>query len=81
MDVTQAGGLGGALNAGFSSIDEWTKNIEGKMQEIANSKSEDQNIAMMQMQFEIGQYNAMIEMTSNITKTISDALKSVAQKI
>lgn len=81
MDLTQTGGLGNAVNTGFDSISNWSQEIQSQMTKISEGKVEDQTMAMMQVQFEIGQYNAMLEMTSNITKTISDALKSVAQKL
>ena len=80
MDISSAG-LGGAINSGFEAISRQTADIQARMSEIANMNSEDQNVAMLEMQFTIGQYNAMIEATSNMVKTLSDALKSVAQKM
>lgn len=35
---------------------------------------------LMQMQFEMGQYNAMTELLSNVTKSMTDMLKTLAQR-
>ena len=35
---------------------------------------------MMAMQFEIGQYNAMMEALSSVTKSLTDMMKSLAQR-
>lgn len=80
MEISSSG-IGQAINAGLDTIEQRTKDIQSQMAEIRNMESADQNRAMMEMQFVIGQYNAMIESTSNMVKTLSDALKSIAQKI
>lgn len=80
MEINSSG-LGQAINSGLDAISRRTNDIQNKMGEIANMDAADQNVAMMEMQFTIGQYNAMIESTSNMVKTLSDALKSIAQKI
>ena len=39
------------------------------------------NAALIELQFEMGQYNALVELTSNIGKSITDTAKSLAQKV
>lgn len=80
MDVSSMG-IGQAINSGLESISQRTREIQGQMKAISQMDAQDQNVAMMEMQFVVGQYNAMIESTSNMIKTLSDALKSIAQKI
>lgn len=80
MEIT-GGGMNDLVRTGLDNLDARTQSLQARMDEIANMSSEDQQTAMLEMQFEIGQYNTMVELTSNITKTISDALKSVSQKI
>lgn len=80
MEIT-GGGMNNLVRTGLDNLDARTQSLQKRMDEIANMSSEDQQTAMLEMQFEIGQYNTMVELTSNITKTISDALKSVSQKI
>lgn len=35
---------------------------------------------MLALQFEVGQYNAMLEATSTITKSLTDEAKQIAQR-
>ena len=35
---------------------------------------------MLMIQFEIGQYNAMVEMLSSISKSLTDMMKTLAQR-
>lgn len=35
---------------------------------------------MMALQFEVGQYNAMLESLSSVTKSMTDMMKSLAQR-
>lgn len=81
MDISSSGGIGNLVKQGLDNLQTRTASLQEKMAEVANMNSEDQTAAMLEMQFEIGQYNTMVELTSNCTKTLSDALKSVSQKI
>ena len=33
------------------------------------------------MQFEMGQYNAVMELTANLVKSLSESIKSISQKV
>ncbi len=57
------------------------KDIQAKMNEISTLDSSDQQQAMIEVNFMIGQYNAMIELTSSLTKNLTDSIKSIAQKV
>ncbi len=35
---------------------------------------------MLELQFAIGQYNTLVESMSNVTKSVTDSMKSVAQR-
>lgn len=35
---------------------------------------------MLAIQFEVGQYNAMLEMVSTVTKSLTDMMKTLAQR-
>ncbi len=64
----------------IASLQQSTTDLKSQMADIRAGKYEDQNTAMIQMQYALGQYNAMVEMTSNISKNITDTAKSLAQK-
>ena len=45
-----------------------------------SSKDEVSPEDMMALQFEVGQYNAMLESLSSVTKSMTDMMKSLAQR-
>ena len=53
--------------------------LNAKMQELSDG-SELSNEQMISLQFEIGQYNAMMEALSTVTKSMTDMMKSLAQR-
>ncbi len=58
------------------------KDIQAKMNEISSlTDTADQQQAMIEVNFMIGQYNAMMELTSSLTKNLTDSIKSIAQKV
>lgn len=71
--------LGEVFNKGISSVNEKGKELQAKM----NALMGQENISpedMMAIQFEMGQYNALLESLSSVTKSLTDSLKSVAQR-
>ena len=58
---------------------------EKKKEKMANISSldstEDQQAALLEMQFEMGQYNAVMELTANLVKSLSESIKSISQKV
>lgn len=79
MQGTPGINLGEVFNSGINSINQKGQELQGKMADLMAQKNvspED----MMAIQFEMGQYNAMLESLSSITKSLTDSLKSVAQR-
>ena len=74
-------GVYDALSQGFNSISSQADKIKTEMTKISSLSSEDKQTALINMQFEIGTYNSMVELTSNITKAICDTVKSISQKV
>lgn len=80
-DVSMANdSMGSLIKDSIASLQKNTSDLKAQMADIRAGKYEDQNTALIQMQFALGQYNAMVEMTSNIPKNITDTAKSLAQK-
>ncbi|SIO28525.1 EscF/YscF/HrpA family type III secretion system needle major subunit [Halodesulfovibrio marinisediminis] len=53
--------------------------LQNKMQETL-SKKEVSPQKMLSLQFELGQYNALLQATSTVAKSIMDTTKSVIQR-
>lgn len=53
--------------------------LNAKMAELAGG-DELSNEQMISLQFEIGQYNTMMEALSTVTKSMTDMMKSLAQR-
>ncbi len=73
--------MGSIVNDGISFIPGGAKELKDKMADIRSGKVEDQATAMIELQFQLGQYNMFVEATSNISKSITDTAKSLAQKV
>lgn len=68
------------FNAMFDTIGNKADELNTKMNALTG---EDGNISqedMLAMQFEINQYNMLLEMTSTVTKSITDEAKQLAQR-
>lgn len=53
--------------------------LEKKMNEISNGGKIDPE-QMLALQFEMGQYNTLMESISTVTKSLTDSMKSIAQR-
>ena len=71
--------LGKMFNAGLDSVAKKGDQIQAKMDAMLNQDEVDQT-ALMQLQFQIGIYNTMVETLSNVTKNVTDSMKSLAQR-
>ncbi|MDD2966862.1 MAG: EscF/YscF/HrpA family type III secretion system needle major subunit [Desulfovibrionaceae bacterium] len=71
--------LGKMFNDGLNSVGERGKNLQDKMSALLSQENVSPE-QMMQVQFEMGQYNAVMESVSSITKSLTDSLKSLAQR-
>lgn len=68
------------FNAMFDTIGNKADELNTKMNSLTG---EDGNISqedMLAMQFEINQYNMLLEMTSTVTKSMTDEAKQLAQR-
>lgn len=71
--------LGELFNTGVDSISKRGEALQAEMTKLLNQEEvspED----MLAVQFEMGQYNAMLESLSTVTKSLTDSLKSLAQR-
>lgn len=76
MDLASLG-----ISALQNRMDQQKASLEQAIADVSNGNSEDQQKNMIMLQFQLGQYNAMVETVSNITKSMTDMLKSLAQKV
>ena len=56
------------------------QDIKAKMNEISSMKGEDQQMALLKVNFAIGQYNAMLESVASLSSSLTESLKSIAYK-
>ena len=54
--------------------------LQEKMERISEMPQDQQQTAMLEMQFYIGQYNAILEMVSSVSKSLTDMMKTLAQR-
>ena len=65
----------------FDNINEAGKTLSKNMEALlATPNGEISQTQMLQLQFEIGQYNAMLEMVSTVSKSLTDMMKTLAQR-
>ncbi|HAR80305.1 MAG TPA: type III secretion protein [Succinivibrionaceae bacterium] len=76
MDLASLG-----ISALQNRMDQQKASLESAIAQVSNGGSGDQQKDMIMLQFQLGQYNAMVETVSNITKSMTDMLKSLAQKV
>lgn len=67
------------FNDNMDAISDKGKALEQKMNEISNG-GEVGPEQMLALQFEMGQYNALLESISTVTKSLTDSMKSIAQR-
>ena len=72
--------LGDMFNNALDSINKKGADIQAKMDKLMEADGEVDQTALMQLQFQMGIYNTMIETLSNVTKSITDSMKSLAQR-
>ena len=76
---TQGLDLGKMFNTGVDSISDKGKALQTRMDALMG-KDEVSPEDMLAIQFEMGQYNAMLESLSSVTKSLTDMLKSLSQR-
>lgn len=80
--MNQVGGINvqNFFNNSLQSIHDKGEQLQAKMQELQNSGQNISQEQMLQLQFEMGQYNALLEAISTVTKSLTDSMKSIAQR-
>ena len=78
--MSSVGDIGGFLTNSLSSIGQKGETFQTRVKEMTAKEGGISQEDLLQLQFEMGQYNALIESVSNITKSLTDTLKSLAQK-
>lgn len=53
--------------------------LNAQINELSDGKTLSQE-QMLDLQFQVGQYNAMLEMVSTVTKSLVDECKQIAQR-
>ena len=71
--------FGQMFQSGIDSISNKGAGLQEKMNELS-SKEELGPEELLPLQFEMGQYTALMEATSSVTKSITEMLKSLAQR-
>ena len=67
------------FNSGLDSISKKGQALQTKMNEML-SQDQVSPEDMMALQLGVGQYNAMMESLSSVTKSMTDMMKSLAQR-
>jgi type III secretion protein F len=76
----QVGNIGGFLNQAIEKLSDKGADFQTRIAEMSNKAEGISQEDMLNLQFEMGQYNAMIESVANVAKSLTDTLKSLAQK-
>lgn len=74
LNVTQL------MDSLFNDIDTAGTTLSQNIQGIINSGSDLNQGELLKMQFQVGQYNAMLEMASTVSKSLTDMMKTLAQR-
>ena len=64
----------------FDSVNNRGSDLQAQMNALTSQEGDISQEAMLTMQFEINQYNMLLEMTSTVTKSITDEAKQLAQR-
>lgn len=64
----------------FNSINTAGTDLSERIKGLIGLGDELDQGTMLQVQFEVGQYNAMLEMVSTVSKSLTDMMKTLAQR-
>ena len=79
MDSISGLNISSMFSQSLDQVSQKGSDLNTKMAEIAQG-DELSNEQMISLQFEIGQYNTLMESLSTITKSLTDMMKSIAQR-
>lgn len=66
------------FNKLFTSVSSNATSLKTKLESV-NGQELDQG-TLLSLQYEVGTYNTMLELTSNMTKSVIDEAKNIAQR-
>jgi type III secretion protein F len=78
---SEVGDIGGLLKKALGSLAAKGAEFQTRMAQMSDKEGGITQEDMLQLQFEMGQYNSLVESVSNVTKSLTDTLKSLAQKV
>jgi type III secretion protein F len=78
--VQQFGNVKEMFNTANSTLKKMDDEFKQTMTTLKNQTGGISQADMLNIQFEMGQYNAMVESFANVTKGLTEILKSLAQK-
>lgn len=64
----------------FSNVDKAGKKIVKNINGVISQGTELDQGTLLKLQFQVGQYNAMLEMASSVSKSLTDMMKTLAQR-
>ena len=64
----------------FSNVDKAGKKIVKNINAVISQGTELDQGTLLKLQFQVGQYNAMLEMASSVSKSLTDMMKTLAQR-
>ncbi|GHT82127.1 hypothetical protein FACS1894116_05890 [Betaproteobacteria bacterium] len=70
----------GAVHTLMASVEAKATSMQGQIEDATKSKDELEQMDLLNIQFQLGQYNAMMEASSSIAKGTTDMLKTLAQR-
>lgn len=64
----------------FTNVDNAGSILATNIEDIISQGTELNQGELLKMQFQVGQYNAMLEMVSTVSKSLTDMMKTLAQR-
>ncbi|MDR3205093.1 MAG: type III secretion protein [Deltaproteobacteria bacterium] len=78
--MSNIGDLGNVFNKGINQLESMDSGLQARIDQITQGGESISQGDYLQLNFQLGQYNAFIESLASLTKSMSDTLKSLAQK-
>ncbi|MCR5535929.1 MAG: hypothetical protein K6F05_00790 [Succinivibrio sp.] len=79
MEIS-GGTIANTIKNVMGNLGNQAKEIQAKMQDLSQRKGEDQQMALLKINFEIGQYNAMMQSVASLSSSLTESMKSIANK-
>ena len=67
------------FNTCVTNLNKYGETLQTEINKISGTTTIDQT-KMLEMQFYIGQYNSVLEMVSSVSKSLTDMMKTLAQR-